>query len=338
MKNVTCRQQAVRWSVKAPGPVIAPGSLNPPFDVRRAGSAHVLRLGHVYRLYYWATGEDGRNRICMAESDPATPNLWRGLGAVLEPQADTTYNCGGPSFPFVVPRSGAPWLMYFGAWGAAREGGKLPNTTGLALSDDEGLTWHYPFDRPVLPLDRSWDCEGTGSVCVLEVNGELRMYYTAIGPYFDRPAGVRTGHGAVIPRIGIGYAVSTDGIQWRKPLDDLMVVPRGFETEPYEYIASKPFVLRERDGLWRMWVHTFGYAYRVRSLVSDDGLHWQWCDAGPDGELGIGEPGAFDDIQRCYACVVCEEDEYRCWYTANGFGATGIGYAVGYAEAKEGIR
>lgn len=67
------------------------------------------------------------------------------------------------------------------------------------------------------------------------------------------------------------------------------------------------------------------------SHVTVDGLRWQWCDAGPDGELGIGAPGAFDDIQRCYVCVVREGSEYRCWYTANGSGATGMGYAVGHA-------
>ena len=41
-----------------------------------------------------------------------------------------------------------------------------------------------------------------------------------------------------------------------------------------------------------------------------------------------GAPGAFDDHQRCYACVIRTADEYRLWYTANGFGRTGMGYAT----------
>ncbi|MDO8684661.1 MAG: hypothetical protein Q7N50_14440 [Armatimonadota bacterium] len=135
-------------------------------------------------------------------------------------------------------------------------------------------------------------------------------------------------NGDVIPRIGIGYAVSNDGINWEKPVDGLLISPRGFDTEPYEYISSKPCVLKE-DGGYRMWVHTFGYAYRVRSLTSPDGLNWEWVPSGPDGEFGVGESGEFDDIQRCYACVVKHGEEYRCWYTGNQYGQAGMGYAVG---------
>ena len=42
------------------------------------------------------------------------------------------------------------------------------------------------------------------------------MYYTAIGRYFSAPKGVKTGHGSVIPEIGIAYAESRDGIRWEK--------------------------------------------------------------------------------------------------------------------------
>jgi len=324
----------IEWKHHPANPVIRPGGLHGALDALHAGAAHVLRLGRTYRLYYWARGSDGRNRICAAESPIDEPNDWKPLGgSLLEAQPQTDYNCGGPSFPFVVPRTGAPWLMYFGAWGRPRPGGKLPNTTGLALSHDEGLTWHYAAEQPLLPLDRPWDSEGTGSVCVLLEGGLMRMYYTAIGGYGPRPEGVRTAHGDIIPRIGIGYAESEDGLRWRKPLGALLIPPRGFGAEPYEYIVSKPFVIRD-GGAYRMWVSTCGTAYRVRSLVSPDGLSWRWLPSGPDGELGVGEPGAFDDRQRCYACVVKEGAQLRCWYTGNGYGATGIGYAVGTPRTR----
>jgi len=318
----------IHWSSDRPNPVVRPGQINGDLDAHRAGAAHVLQLGDRYRMYYWATGDDGRNRICRAESRVDSPNNWEPGGSVLEPQPDTDYNCAGPSFPFVVPSESGPWLMYFGAWGRQREDGKLANATGLALSRDDGKSWEYWSDRPVLASDKPYDREATGSVWVLRIDNELRMYYTAIGHYFPRPEGVRTGHGNVIPHIGIAYAVSEDGIRWRKPLDDLMVGPRGFGTQPYEYICSKPCVIRDGAG-YRMWVSTFGHAYRIRSLTSPDGLNWTWQPGGPDGDLGVGAPGEFDDHQRSYACVLRHGDEYRCWYTGNGFGATGMGYATG---------
>ncbi len=322
----------IRWSFDAGNPVIRPGALNPPHDTKRAGAAHVLTHGNRYRMYYWGTGDDGRHSVCLATSPVEEPNRWEPMGAVLGHQEDTEYNCGGPSFPFILHLEGSRWLMYFAAWGRRSPARRLPNTTGLAVSDDEGLTWRYWGNRPILALDRPYDCEGTGSVCVLREDGLFRMYYTSLGPYQPRPEGVRTGHGDIIPHIGIGYAESRDGIEWRKPLNDLMISPRGFDTEPYEYICSKPFVVREPGG-YRMWVNTFGTAYRVRSLTSHDGLAWTWNQSGPNGDFGFGVESAFDSKQRCYPCAAKHGDKYRCWYTGDGFGATGIGYAIGECDA-----
>jgi len=318
----------IRWTIPSPEPVIRPGQLNPPFDARRAGAAHVLVLGDRYRMYYWGTDAEGHHHICVAETPVDRPNAWQGRGAVLARQPGTRYNDAGPSFPHVVPGADGRWLLYFAGWGLPRADGRLPNTTGLAVSDDAGETWRYWSDEPILPLDRPYDCNGTGSLWVVREAGRLHMYYTAIGHYFAKPDGVQTGHGDIIPHIGIAYAVSDDGICWEKPLDHRVVEPRGLATEPYEYIASKPCLVCEGGG-YRLWVHTVGTAYRVRSLVSADGLHWQWTKSGPNGEMGIGADGAFDSRQRCYVDVVPHGKEYRCWYTGNDFGMTGMGYAVG---------
>ena len=300
-------------------------------DNGHAGACHVLDLGDRYRMYYWGGGSDGRV-VLMAESPVDQPNAWKPRGgSLLQRVPDCDWNCDGPSFPYVLPVDDQMWHMYFGAWGRQKEDGKLPNTTGLAISEDEGITWRYHGDAPALSLDRPWDQNGTGSVSVLKVGDEFRMYYTSIGECFPRPEGVRTGHGETIPRIGIGYAVSRDGIHWEKPLDGLMIAPRGQDADPYEYINSKPFVVREETG-YRMWYSTFGYAYRVRSLVSEDGLQWIRVPSGPDGDLGVGEGDAFDSVQRCYACGVRHGDGYRLWFTGNNFGGTGMGYAVGRWE------
>jgi len=318
----------ITWTFPHQEAVIKPGELHEDLDTGRAGAGHVIQVGDSYRMYYWATGSDGYHHICLAETSVDQPNGWKACGSVLDRQPGTEHNDQGPGFPFVVPQEDGRWLMFFCGWGKPRADKRLPNTTGVAFSDDGGRRFHYRHDAPTLGMDRPWDSEGTGSVFVRREGKRLQMYYTAIGHYFDRPEGVQTGHGDVIPRIGIGYAVSDDGMQWTKPQDDLMVSPRGFETEPYEYISSKPFLLEEEDG-WRMWLHTFGTAYRVRSLVGRDGLNWEWQESGIDGEFGVGPAGSFDDRQRCYVSVVKFEDTYRCWFTGNGFGQTGMGYAEG---------
>lgn len=309
------------------GPVIRPGQLHPEFDAKRAGAAHVIRLGDRYRMVYWGTGAGG-NYILQAEAPVERPNDWRALGgALIGPQPETDYNTFGPGFPFLLPVTESYWLLYFCGWGKSVDG-KLPNTTGVAISENGGGSWRYYDRNPVIALDRPYDREGTGSVWVLLEDGRFRMYYTAIGSYGPKPEGVPTGHGDRIPAIGIAYAESTDGLHWEKPLKDWMVRPRGFGVEPYEYICSKPAVIRDSSG-YTLWVNTFGTAYRVHRLTSPDGLAWTWSPrVGADGELGVGAPGAFDDHQRSYPCLVRESGKLQCWYTGNGFGDTGMGYAV----------
>ncbi|MCX5662698.1 MAG: hypothetical protein NTW19_23710 [Planctomycetota bacterium] len=116
---------------------------------------------------------------------------------------------------------------------------------------------------------------------------------------------------------------------------DWVIRPRHWGVEPYEYIVSKPSLLINDDAddparpRYTMWVNTFGTAYRVHHLTSADGLTWRWADrVGPQGELGTGGPGSFDDHQRSYPVMLRHGRELRCWYTGNRFGDTGMGYAV----------
>jgi hypothetical protein len=331
-------KEKIQWRTEPGNPVIRPGELCPGYDDDRAATGHVLRIGDTYRMYYWASVGD-RHFTCMAESPVQRPNQWKGLGPVLGPQDDAEYNACGPSTPFVLPLDDKYWLMYFAAYAKDKADGKLPLGSGVAISEDGGLHWRYHSRQPILACDKPWDKEGTGSTTVLRVVDEFRMYYTAFGEYWRTPQGITTGHGELNPRVSIGYAVSTDGIHWEKPLDKPLLSPRGSETAPYEYpnqyeyIHSKPFVLREKDG-YRMWVSTYGLAYRIRSLVSADGLQWSRVPSGEEGDLPLGRRGAFDDHQHSYPCVVKEESVYRLWYTGNRWGGTGIGMAVGSLDEE----
>lgn len=317
----------LNWTTHTDNPVVRPGQLNPGYDDHGAGACHVVQVGDVYRMYYWGWSPAGYF-ILMAEAPVDDPNAWQavGDGPLLQRDPDTDYVSKGPSFPFVYAVDDSTWLMIFGAWGKPREDGKLPNTSGLAISEDAGLTWRYHEHSPCIPLDRDYDSEATGSVAVVKAGDEFRLYYTSIAHYFPKPDDVTSGHGDTIPWIGVAYAVSDDGVHWEKPLDEFMITARRYDADPYEYINSKPFVMHDGEQ-WRMWISTFGHAYRIRSLVSDDGLEWTRVPSGPDGDLGIGEPGAFDDHQRSYASVVRHENTLRMWYTGNAFGSTGMGYA-----------
>jgi predicted GH43/DUF377 family glycosyl hydrolase len=328
---------AIRWTLDPNNPVIIPGQLHGELDAFKAAGGHVVRIGDRYRMYYLAISSDNVKRVCMAESPVERPNDWRGIGVALAPQKDTFYNYHGPLLAMVLPQDDGPWLMY------VTTQPKEPHVpglrtwyAGLALSYDNGITWEYATQESVIPSDRPYDSVGIGTMFVLREGDEYRMYYTALAPYEKRPPEfVSAVHsGDLIPIVGIGYAVSQDGIHWEKPYDDYLIPPRRNTVTPYENWIARPMILKEDCG-YRMWLSVTGVRYRICSLTSTDGLAWEWvpCNVA-EGDIGVGAPGTFDDQQRSYADVVKEGDEYRMWYTGNGPGATGMGYATGRAVSK----
>ena len=313
----------IQWIFDSANPVIKPGQVNGELDSRVTACGHTIRIGDTYRFYYWGQGADQVNRICVAESPVESPNGWRGRGSVLGPQPESDYNCDGPVIPMVLPRDGEPWLMYMGTNGKPKVEGTFHWYSGLAISHDKGLTWEYVTTEPLIDPDSPYDQVGTGTLFVVHEGGTYHCYYTCCSGYEEVP------ERGLTSIVGLGYAVSSDGICWEKPLDDFIIAPRRAALPVYEWWIAKPMVLRDADGRWRMWVSGSGHRYRMFSLISDDLLHWEWEPSDVDGDFGVGEPDTFDSEQRSYTAVTREGDEYRCWYSGNGYGATGIGYAVG---------
>lgn len=126
--------KSIYWHTISKEPVITPGQLNGKLDAERTAGAYVVALDDKYMMYYWATGADGVNRICLAEAPVDSPNNWQGCGEILGPQPETEYNCRGPVCPAVLPRKDEPWLLYSGT------NGPVPGQwySGLAISEDQG--------------------------------------------------------------------------------------------------------------------------------------------------------------------------------------------------------
>jgi predicted GH43/DUF377 family glycosyl hydrolase len=160
------------WRIPQSAPVISPAMLHPQFDRTRAGAAHVVRLRDTYRMVYWGSDSENLNYILQAEAPVDQPNSWQPLGtALIGPQANSDHNCRGPGFPFLLPVTPDNWLLYFTGWGR-RADGKLPNTTGVAVSNDAGKNWRYHSEHPVIPLDRPYDAEG--------IDDQRRSYPTIV--------------------------------------------------------------------------------------------------------------------------------------------------------------
>lgn len=130
----------------------------------------------------------------------------------------------------------------------------------------------------------------------------------------------------------IGYATSTNGINWTKQNNgNPVIVP----TTPWELSnVSYPNVIFE-DGKYKMW-YAAGLGDLPQQIVyaeSADGINWiKPADKNP---ALTRTPGSFDSTYMASPFVMKDEGIYKMWYS----GFNGNYWAIGYAtkEASQGI-
>jgi hypothetical protein len=309
-----------KWDKK--GVILKPGFAGTrSSDLLSAPSVVKLDNGRL-RLYFWARG-NSHCYIYAAEAAPENPLEWNLVKRqpMLTPTPTGMMNNIGPGFPFVVRRDDGPWLMYYCSWGSWAPKSEISNRTCLALSYDAGMTWTVS-DEPLLPLGKPGTFDGglTGSVYVMRTGkNSYQMWYTAGGRYEMI--------GPIKRAIAnIGYATSTDGIQWKKSPAPILT-PRERAVQPYEAVVSKPSVLR-LNGKYHMWLSVFcmeDRGYRLEYAVSKDGVLWERSF---DQEVLPPTSSGFDSVNQSYANVIEQGEELWMFYTGNGFGRTGIGLAT----------
>jgi len=285
----------VTWaSTHAAAPVIEPAS------------------GNAVRVYFSARDEAGRSHIGAGELDLDRPSGGlRVLPApVLRPGCPGAFDESGVTSSCVVSREGKRFLYYTG-W---TRGVTVPFYlyAGLAISEDGGRSFARVSRAPILERN-DVDPILTASPWVLVEDGLWRMWYVSGVGWDTAPQGPR-------PQYHIKYAESHDGIGWTR---------RGRVcidfASPEEYAFGRPCVIRDRDGIYRMWYSVRGERYRIGVAESSDGLTWTRMDdavgidvseSGWDSEM-VEYPLVFDAAGRRYML-----------YNGNGYGRTGMGLAV----------
>jgi predicted GH43/DUF377 family glycosyl hydrolase len=339
------------------GVFLSPGFAGPQSS-KLVSSPSVVKLSNGrLRMYFWAADGvppwHGTHVILAAESDPANPFVWHLLSdkPMLGPDRSAKIRDRGVGFPFVLPRTDGPWLMYYGTWGTWAQTEALSNRTGLAASDDGGLTWKV-IRELALPLGApgSYDAGLTGSVDVLrESPDRYLMWYTAGEKYVrfgERNRGI----------VHVGAAQSRDGINWVKAPHPA-IAARLESVDPYEAVVSKPYVLKI-DGVYHMWFCVYTMApgakpsvgtgpeyrgeqdkdrskweritqsergYHIEYARSVDGVNWQRQADRPVMSL---TPGGFDSRNQSYPTVVDMGSQLWMFYVGDEFGSTGIGLAT----------
>jgi hypothetical protein len=327
------------------GVVITPGFAGPRSSfLVSAPSVVRLRNGRL-RMYFWGSDSaQGTRFIFAAEAAAEDPLHWQPISPepMLGPAPSGNIRDHGAAFPSVVPRDDGPWLMYYAAWGSWAPPGELPTRTGLAMSEDAGITWRVTHET-VLPLGKRGSFDGglTGGQSVLRTGkNEYLMWYTAGERYVPFAGENRS-------IVHTGFARSPDGIVWTKNPRPV-ISPREGAVDPFEAVTARPSVLKI-DGVYHMWLGVYrmwpGAAplaagqtrpgaggstpepvgYRMEYARSTDGIHWRREAGKPVFPL---TPDGFDSRNQSYPAMVEVGDQLLMFYVGNRFGTTGIGLAT----------
>lgn len=278
----------------------------------------VLKLEDRFRIYFATRDKNSISHIARIDVDINDPKK---LLDIADQPVLTTGKLGGFDEDGVVPscviREGNEVWLYYNGWNK-KVTTPYHNAIGVAISTDNGLTFTRRFDGPVIdrtPLEPYMHV----SPSVLKINDEYKMWYVSGTKWI-------TVNGKHEPVYVLRYATSKDGINWHRT--GKSCVPQKNDEEA----VATPSVLFE-DGIYKMWYCFRGSvdfrggsgSYRMGYAESKDGIDWER----KDDLVGIEfSASGWDSGMQCYPYVVPHNGNLYMFYSGNGFGKEGIGYAV----------
>ena len=273
----------------------------------------------VLRIYFGTRDQHGHSQTSYIEIDAEQPEkvLYVHDKPILSLGEPGTFDDRGIMPSWLVSAESKKYLYYIG-WNVTVS---VPYhlSIGLARSDDGGETFHKISQGPL--LDRSLEEPFFNTApCVIAEDSRWRMWYVSCTAW--ERAGER-----LEPRYHVKYAESSSSTDWHKP--NRVCIDYDERTGA----IGRPCVYKDA-GIYKMIYSYRGVcdyrtdpaqSYRLGYAESNDGLTW----TRRDDEVGIERSASgWDSEMMEYCCVYQHEDRTYLFYNGNGFGKTGIGYAV----------
>lgn len=225
---------------------------------------------------------------------------WEKPREVLSPLPGSSWEADEINRPTVIFHGGEYLMWYSGQMKPYREDGR--SVIALAVSQD-GIHWERRRE-PVLVPDQPWEKAAVMCPHVLfdEDDGFFKMWYAA-GCNHEPDA--------------IGYAVSRDGIHWKKADGNPVLAPDPEHCwEQHKVVA--PCVIKE-DG----WFYMFyvGHLHEERAQVglarSRDGISgWE---KHPENPLICPDEGTWDSVAVYKPFVIKRGGEWLMWYNGAAY-------------------
>jgi len=181
------------------------------------------------KLRMWFTGAEltrSGGKHVLYEVTGSAPDRWG------KPSAPLLQDCYAPT----VVKEGLVYRMWY------TDVSVRPWKFRHAQSDD-GTHWRVT-EKPAMVVDQSWEAHILVYPQVVKADGLYLMWYGSY--WWDNEDAVRW------PTTAIGFAVSTDGLQWHKYEKNPVLRPDADLPWESHYNTSHS-VIRLPNGSWRMW-------------------------------------------------------------------------------------
>jgi len=277
----------------------------------------VLVLDDRLRIYYATRPRQGVSLTTYIDVDSNDPEniLYVHKQPILELGEVGMFDEHG-IMPNHVVRVNSDIYLYYVGW-SRRISVDYSNWVGLAVSHDDGRTFHKKYPGPVVDRTPHETLSATG-IFTIQHNSRYHMWY-ATGTTWQR-IGDKLEH-----TYELRYGTSTDGIYWERTNRPVIKAALANESN------TRPTVIR-MNNRWHMWFCYRGIedfrdgkdAYRIGYAWSDDLVQWHR----DDGLSGIdNSPDGWDSKMTAYPYVVKVNNRWLMFYNGNGFGQSGIGFA-----------
>lgn len=184
--------------------------------------------------------------------------------------------------------------------------------SGLAISKDGGNTFTRHQNTPIMDrVDNALYIRAIHSV--LKENGKFRIWYS-VGNGWEMINGIP------YPQYDIRYTESDDGIHFP---DSIGIHCIGVKNN--EYRIGRPRVRSIQNGYeMRYTFDTLQKEYQTGYALSPDGVTWERRDelAG----IKVSDSG-WDSEMVCYPVILDTGKTQYMFYSGNGMGHSGVGYA-----------
>ncbi len=282
----------------------------------------VLVLPDRLRVFYADRDATGRSfpTFLDVDRDDPTKVLHFHKSSVMGGGAPGTFDDEGLMPAWVHCYLNRVW-MYYSGWNR-RVSVPYHNSTGLGVSDDNGLSFQRVYEGPIMDRTATEPYLAVTPWVVREERGDStlwRCWYIS-GLHWHKV------DAKYEPVYVIKCATSKDGHQWDRP--NIQCVEQLHPQEAF----SHPTVL-VRNGRYHMWYcyrDSVDYrngsgSYRIGYATSENGEHFVRNDAASGIQMSS---EGWDSKMICYPSVIEVGDVCYMFYNGNGFGQSGIGVAI----------